>query len=144
MSRPTPHTSIPGVTLRIERDGAPTRASGGIDVTGTDTVAWQDLTGFQRDVLLSLASLDGQDPSGRRVGERLEAESSDPIVWSRVYQALDALVALDLVEKRHGTGDARRNVYSLRHDAYRLLDAHADQCARILGAVRRSGGQPGP
>lgn len=94
---------------------------------------WRDLNAFQRDVLLAIADLGEGQPYGRQIKRRLEEEFGEPVVESRLYQALNGLVDLDLVRKRHGTIDARTKYYSLTEDARRLLEAHTQRCASVVG-----------
>lgn len=100
---------------------------------------WSDLNAFQRDVLLAIAALDDDQPYGRQIKGRLDEEFGEPVVESRLYQALNALAELGLVRKRHGTTDARTKCYSLTDDACRLLEAHTQRCATVVGIdVRRA------
>lgn len=98
---------------------------------------WSDVNAFQRDVLLAIADLGDGDPYGRQIRERLERTYGEPVGESRLYQALDDLADLDLVQKRRGTIDARTNYYSLTADAVRLLRAHARRCVDVLGVGDR-------
>lgn len=94
---------------------------------------WRDLNAFQRDVLLAIADLGDGRPYGRQIKGRLEEEFGEPVVESRLYQALNALADLDLVRKRHGTIDARTKYYSLTEDARNLLESHTQRCASVVG-----------
>lgn len=120
-------------------EAAPTGNAGGHDadpsgaLTADGSVHWSDLHAFQRDVLLVVAALENRHPYGRQIKERLDEEYGEDVVGSRLYQALDALVELDLVRKRRGTRDARMNYYSLTTDAGRLLEAHTERCASVVG-----------
>jgi DNA-binding PadR family transcriptional regulator len=68
-----------------------------------------DLTGFQRDLLYTIAGL--EDPHGLAVKENLEEYYESEIHHGRLYPNLDTLVDKGLVEK--GEKDRRTNVYRL-------------------------------
>jgi DNA-binding PadR family transcriptional regulator len=67
------------------------------------------LTGFQRDLLYVIASLDR--PSGQGVKERLEDELGVETNHGRLYPNLDVLVDEGYVER--GDLDRRTNYYAL-------------------------------
>lgn len=96
-------------------------------------LGWCDLNAFQRDVLLAIADLNDGHPYGRQIKARLDERYSEPVGQSRLYQALDALAGLGLVDKRHGTIDARTNYYGLTDAASRLIRAHTHHCVRVVG-----------
>jgi len=125
------HSPCPsGQTHRVEPPGGASSPTVPISDGGT---GWPDLNAFQRDVLLAIAALGEGCPYGRQIKARLDEEFGEPVVESRVYQALNALVDLGLVDKRHGTIDARTKYYSLTEDAHRLLEAHTQRCASVVG-----------
>ena len=68
-----------------------------------------DLTGFQRDLLYTIAGLD--EPHGLAIKEELEDYYETEIHHGRLYPNLDALVDKGLVEK--GDKDRRMNYYTL-------------------------------
>ncbi|MFC6941229.1 PadR family transcriptional regulator [Salinirubellus sp. GCM10025818] len=68
-----------------------------------------DLTGFQRDLLYTIAGL--EDPHGLAIKENLEEYYESEIHHGRLYPNLDTLVEKGLVEK--GEKDRRTNVYRL-------------------------------
>ena len=67
------------------------------------------LTGFQRDLMYVIASLDR--PSGQGVKERLEEELGVETNHGRLYPNLDVLVDEGFVER--GDLDRRTNYYAL-------------------------------
>jgi DNA-binding PadR family transcriptional regulator len=67
------------------------------------------LTGFQRDLLYTLANLDR--PSGQEIKTRLEEETGSEVNHGRLYPNLDVLVEEGLV--RQGEIDRRTNYYEL-------------------------------
>jgi DNA-binding PadR family transcriptional regulator len=71
-----------------------------------------DLTGFQRDLLYTIANL--HEPSGQSIRERLEADIGEEIVHGRLYPNLATLVERGLVVE-----DERNN----RTHHYRLSEA---------------------
>jgi DNA-binding PadR family transcriptional regulator len=75
-----------------------------------------ELTGFQRDLLYVIASLDR--PSGQIVKEALE-EDLDEVNHGRLYPNLDTLVNRSLVEK--GQLDRRTNFYQITDKGLDLL-----------------------
>ncbi|ELZ40696.1 helix-turn-helix transcriptional regulator [Halorubrum tebenquichense] len=77
-----------------------------------------DLTGFQRDLLRSLAKAD--DRKGLALKTDLADYYGEEINHSRLYQNLDKLVDRGLVAKR--ARDRRTNEYSLTDAARDALD----------------------
>lgn len=127
---PVPSPCPRGQADRVE----PPRGASSLAVPIADGgTEWPDLNAFQRDVLLAIADLGDGCPYGRQIKARLDEEFGDPVVESRLYQALNALDDLGLIEKRHGTIDARTKYYSLTEDAHRLLEAHTQRCASVVG-----------
>jgi DNA-binding PadR family transcriptional regulator len=76
-----------------------------------------DLTGFQRDLLYVIASLD--EPKGLAIKEELEEYYEGEINHGRLYPNLDTLVEKGLVGK--GSIDDRTNSYSLTKRARREI-----------------------
>jgi DNA-binding PadR family transcriptional regulator len=68
-----------------------------------------DLTGFQRDLLYTIAGLD--KPHGLAIKDELENYYETEIHHGRLYPNLDTLVDKGLVEK--GDKDRRTNFYTL-------------------------------
>ena len=68
-----------------------------------------DLTGFQRDLLYTIAGLD--KPHGLAIKDELEKYYETEIHHGRLYPNLDTLVDKGLVEK--GDKDRRTNFYTL-------------------------------
>lgn len=83
-----------------------------------------DLTGFQRDLLITIAGLG--NPHGLAIKEDLEShyESEREIHHGRLYPNLDTLVEKGLVKK--GKQDNRTNVYSLTERGQRELAARRE------------------
>jgi len=77
------------------------------------------LTGFQRDLLFTIAGLD--EPHGLAIKEELEDYYETEIHHGRLYPNLDTLVDMGLVEK--GELDRRTNYYALTSRGQRELDA---------------------
>lgn len=96
-------------------------------------LAWNDLTGFQRDLLTAIqrCAQDEEIPTGQAIKARLEAEYGEEINNGRLYQNLGHLVDSGLLNK--GFVDGRTNTYSLNSSAAALLDETAQQFADICG-----------
>lgn len=131
-----PRSDGPGsrpTTKHTAQRGRPRCADGG--------VAWNDLTGFQRDLLKAIrrCDRDGQVPTGQTIKDRLETEYGESINNGRLYQNLGHLVESGLLEK--GFVDGRTNTYSLDATARVLLDETAHNLADICGieTVARTG-----
>lgn len=88
-----------------------------------------DLTGFQRDLLYTIAALN--DPKGLTIKDELEAYYGSEINQGRLYTNLDTLVEQGLVEK--GQLDRRTNQYTLTDRARRQLRARREWETRCLG-----------
>ncbi|ELY99455.1 helix-turn-helix transcriptional regulator [Natrialba asiatica] len=84
-------------------------------------IAWGDLSGFQRDILETIAGLEsaGMDPYGLAIEENLEEYYGD-VPHSRLYQNLNGLIEDGLVERSEL--DGRTNSYTLTPDAETLLE----------------------
>ena len=87
-----------------------------------------DLTGFQRDLLYTVA---GQsEPHGLAIKEELEQYYEKEIHHGRLYPNLDTLVNKGLIEK--GQKDRRTNVYSVTNRGRRELEARRDWEAQYV------------
>ena len=77
-----------------------------------------DLTGFQRDLLYTIAGLD--KPHGLAIKDELEGYYEKEIHHGRLYPNLDTLVDKGLVEK--GDKDRRTNFYTLTRRGRREIE----------------------
>lgn len=84
-----------------------------------------ELTAFQRDLLASIADLDG--PCGLDVKKDLESAYDTDLNHGHVYPNLDTLVEKGLVTK--GAADSRTNMYELTKRGKRKLRAQKDWTA---------------
>lgn len=82
----------------------------------------QDLTGFQRDLLYIVASLD--EPHGLAIKESIEEYYGAEVHHGRLYPNLDELVEKGLVDK--GEKDRRTNSYEVSQRGTRELEARRD------------------
>ena len=95
------------------------------DETARDDTAWYDLLGFQRDLLLVAAEVEGEGlPKGLALKERLEARYSDPINHGRLYTNLGELEDEGLIESEEF--DGRTNAYRVTDRARELLAGRRD------------------
>jgi len=93
-----------------------TTDGGIIEITRTD------LTGFQRDVLEAIASVEqsrDEPPYGLAIKSRIEEEYGEEINHGRLYPNLNELVEIGLVEK--GMLDRRTNSYELTARGRKVL-----------------------
>ncbi|SER35665.1 PadR family transcriptional regulator [Natrinema salaciae] len=81
-----------------------------------------DLTGFQRDLLYTIAGLD--EPHGLAIKADLEEYYENEIHHGRLYPNLDEIVAKGLVEK--GELDQRTNYYTITARGHRELEARRE------------------
>jgi DNA-binding PadR family transcriptional regulator len=81
-----------------------------------------DLTGFQRDLLYTIAGAD--KPKGLAIKDELEEYYESEIHHGRLYPNLDTLVDKGLVEK--GELDRRTNYYAITRRGERELEARRD------------------
>lgn len=81
-----------------------------------------DLTGFQRDLLYTIAGL--EEPHGLAIKDELEEYYGKEIHHGRLYPNLDTLVDKGLVEK--GTIDRRTNLYTLTARGRREIEARRE------------------
>lgn len=96
--------------------------------TADDGAPLNDLTGFQRDVLSTVASLEEiggqspQQPNGIEIKEALAESYDERVNHGRLYQNLRQLVEDGFVEKGELTG--RTNFYHLSEHARAALWDH--------------------
>lgn len=81
-----------------------------------------DLTGFQRDLLYTIAG--GDDPHGLALKDELEEYYEIEVHHGRLYPNLDTLVNKGLVEKSET--DQRTNIYALTRRGLRELEARRE------------------
>ena len=94
----------------------------------------QDLTAFQRDILLVIAGND--EPHGLAIKEALDDYYSEDINHGRLYPNLDTLVEKGLVEK--GEKDRRTNEYELTDRGERELVARRKFEDELVGELEES------
>lgn len=87
-----------------------------------------DLTGFQRDLLYTIAG--GEEPHGLAIKEVLEEYYESEIHHGRLYPNLDTLVDKGLVDK--GEQDRRTNFYTTTRRGTREIEARRDWEAQYL------------
>ncbi|WP_226007089.1 PadR family transcriptional regulator [Natrinema salinisoli] len=90
-----------------------------------------DLTGFQRDLLYTIAGQD--DPHGLAIKEELEDYYQTEIHHGRLYPNLDEVVDKGLVEK--GKLDRRTNYYTVTARGRRELEARRDWEDQYIGEL---------
>ncbi|MFA9501538.1 helix-turn-helix transcriptional regulator [Natrinema sp. H-ect1] len=99
---------------------------------------WGELSGFQRDILETIAGLEtgGIDPYGLAIEEALE-EYYGEIGHSRLYQNLDRLTDDGFIDR--GELDGRTNSYTLTPESEALLEEsvrrRADACGIEIAAT---------
>jgi len=93
-----------------------------------------DLTAFQRDILLVIAGND--EPHGLAIKEALDDYYSEDINHGRLYPNLDTLVEKGLVEK--GEKDRRTNEYELTDRGERELVARRKFEDELVGELEES------
>lgn len=89
-----------------------------------------DLTGFQRDLLYTIAGLD--EPHGLAIKAELDDYYETEIQHGRLYPNLDEVVNKGLIEK--GQKDRRTNYYTLTQRGQRELEARREWEDRYLEA----------
>lgn len=95
------------------------------DEPHSDDTIWYDLLGFQRDLLLVAAEVEGDElPKGPTLKRHLEAWYSDPINHSRLYTNLRDLEEDGLIETEQV--DGRTNAYRVTGRGRDLLVRHRD------------------
>lgn len=103
------------------------------DETARDDTAWYDLLGFQRDLLLVAAEVEGEElPKGLALKQRLEARYSDAINHGRLYTNLSDLEDVGLIETEEI--DGRTNAYRVTDRARELLAGRRDAIEATLDA----------
>lgn len=90
-----------------------------------------DLTAFQRDIMLVIAGEDA--PHGLAIKETLDDYYNEDINHGRLYPNLDELVELGLIEK--GERDRRTNEYELTDRGERELVARREFEDELAGDV---------
>jgi len=88
-----------------------------------------DLTGFQRDILYTIAGQD--DPHGLAVKDELDRYYENEVLHGRLYPNLDTLVEKGLVEK--GQADRRTNIYSVTRRGRREIEARREWENQYVG-----------
>ncbi len=91
-----------------------------------------DLTGFQRDLLIVIAGLD--EPNGLEIKSEVEEYYESAINHGRLYPNLDTLVERDLVEKTQQ--DERTNAYRLTDAGWDLLEQRREWEARYVDSMK--------
>lgn len=99
---------------------------------------YQELTGFQRDILQAIAAVDGE-PYGLALKTELETHYPEPINHSRLYQNLDRLADQALLTRTEL--DGRTNTYELTPRARRLLRRQAQRLVCLTDRTVTDGGQ---
>ena len=89
-----------------------------------------ELTGFQRDLLYVIASLDGAHGLG--IKNEIETVYEIDVNPSRLYPNLDTLVTKGLVEK--GTIDNRTNSYDITEQGLQLIATRREWEDELLSA----------
>ncbi|ELY85049.1 helix-turn-helix transcriptional regulator [Natrinema gari] len=90
-----------------------------------------DLTGFQRDLLYTIAGQD--DPHGLAIKEELEDYYEKEIHHGRLSPNLDEVVDKGLVEK--GAADRRTNFYTLTARGRREIEARREGEDQYVGEL---------
>ncbi|MFC6763543.1 PadR family transcriptional regulator [Natrinema soli] len=90
-----------------------------------------DLTGFQRDLLYTIAGQD--EPHGLAIKDELEQYYEKEINHGHLYPNLDELVDKGLVEK--GEADRRTNIYTLTRRGRREIEARWDWEDQYVGEL---------
>ncbi|MFC6906545.1 PadR family transcriptional regulator [Halalkalicoccus tibetensis] len=94
-----------------------------------------DLTGFQRDLLYTIAGLD--EPHGLALKDELEEYYGKEVHHGRLYPNLDTLVDKGLVEKE--AMDRRTNLYTVTARGRRELEARREWEDQFMGEMALSG-----
>ena len=95
------------------------------DETARDDTTWYDLLGFQRDLLLVAAEVDGEElPKGLTLMARLEDRYSGAINHGRLYSNLGDLEDEGLIETEQF--DGRTNAYRITDRGRELLAGRRD------------------
>lgn len=104
------------------------------------SAAWNDLSGFQRDMLESIAALEkeNEEPYGLAIKHDLERDYGD-VNHGRLYPNLDELVEYGFVDKNRL--DKRTNEYALTDAARRMLEHRTLRLADSLDLSVESSSQ---
>ena len=103
------------------------------DEPHSDETTWYDLLGFQRDLLLVAAEVEGEElPKGLTLMDRLEARYAGPINHGRLYTNLSDLEDEGLIETEEI--DGRTNAYRVTDRARELLTGRRDAIDAALDA----------
>ena len=105
------------------------------DEPHSNETTWYDLLGFQRDLLLVAAEVDGEElPKGLTLMSRLEDRYSDPINHGRLYSNLGDLEDEGLIETEEF--DGRTNAYRITDRGRELLAGRRD----VIDVALHAGG----
>lgn len=102
---------------------------------------WYQCTGFQRDILLAIASHDhlGHEPYGLAIHEWLTTRYPQSVNSSRVYTNLDDLYERGLIKRDQLS--KRKNAYRLTEAGKECLAAHG-RLVTVLGLPEMMPAQP--
>lgn len=95
-----------------------------------DSPAWEELRGFERDLLVELADVD-EAMTTTEVSDAIRARLDEQFTKSTVYNNLESLVDADLVEKQ--IVDGRTNSYSLTELGRERVELRYDRFVDVLG-----------
>lgn len=95
---------------------------------------WAQLSGFQRDLLVVICSLEraGETCYGLAIKSEIEDAYPDVVTHGRLYQNLDKLAERGFLEKR--ALDRRTNEYAITSDGTALLAAHGELLTELAGS----------
>ncbi|WP_206536572.1 helix-turn-helix transcriptional regulator [Halorubrum tebenquichense] len=101
------------------------------DETHENATTWYDLLGFQRDLLLVAAEVEGDElPKGLALKSRLEGRYSGEVNHGRLYTNLSDLEDEGLIESEEF--DGRTNAYRVTDRARELLAGRRDELVAVL------------
>jgi len=101
----------------------------------SNNTTWYDLLGFQRDLLLVAAEVEGEElPIGMTLKRRLENRYSGPINTGRLYTNLGDLEEAGLINTEEV--DGRTNAYYVTERGYELLKRGRDA---VKSAIKTGG-----
>ena len=92
-------------------------------------VRYRDLSAFQREILVTIASLQ-ERPNGLKLRDELSDRLATEVHHSRLYGNLDELVNKGIVKK--GQVTARENYYEVTSEGYNLLWEQSDRLKEVL------------
>gem|GEM_PF-638101 len=95
-------------------------------------VAWSDLTGFQRDILIAIAQLDERS-NGLEINEQVSKLRGETINHGRLYPNLEQLINHSLIFK--GELNKRSNYYQLTWIAVDLIIKQANRLDEAAAAA---------